>query len=342
MGFYPVNPCGGEYAIGTPRFPMMKINLENGKIFTIKTLNISEKNFYIQSVMLNGKPLDVPFIQHKDITDGGELIFTMGEKPSDWGILKGKKYAFENNKKEEKIKNTFVPKSFVLKGERSFMDSTYIALGNADERAKVFYSINGFEPELYQAPILINETAELNFWAIKEGFNNFDIRDRTCTSLFSKIPINRSISLKNKYASQYSAGGNNALIDFIKGNKNYHTGAWQGYEGVDCEAIIDLGKEKPFSKITLGVLQDNNAWIFAPTEIQVFTSENGITFTTFDTIKIDIDEHTEGAIVKDFFTEKKGNARFLKIIAKNKGICPPWHKGAGYKSWIFLDEISVE
>lgn len=342
MGFYPVNPCGGEYVIGTPRFPSMKINLENDKSFTIKAQNISEKNFYIQSVTLNGTALDVPFIQHQDIMNGGELIFTMGDTPSNWGVLKDKKATSEKNNKEVKWRNSFVPKSFVAQGYRSFMDSTSVILGNADERTKVYYSINGFEPELYKTPILINETSEINFWAIKEGFKNFDINSRTSTSIFSKIPINRSIILKNKYATQYAASGNNALIDFIKGNKNYHTGAWQGYEGIDCEVIIDLKKETSFSKIAVGVLQDNNAWIFSPTQIEIFTSADGVTFQPFDVIKSNIDEHTEGAIVQDFSSIKRGNTRFMKIIAKNRGVCPDWHKGKGYKSWIFLDEISIE
>ncbi len=31
MGFYPVDPVSGRYEIGTPLFPEVRINLENGK-----------------------------------------------------------------------------------------------------------------------------------------------------------------------------------------------------------------------------------------------------------------------------------------------------------------------
>jgi hypothetical protein len=36
------------------------------------------------------------------------------------------------------------------------------------------------------------------------------------------------------------------------------------------------------------------------------------------------------------------NARFVKIFAKNIGVCPPGHKWAGRKAWLFVDEVMVE
>jgi len=29
-------------------------------------------------------------------------------------------------------------------------------------------------------------------------------------------------------------------------------------------------------------------------------------------------------------------------VAKNRGVCPAWHPGAGQKAWLFVDEIAVE
>ena len=81
MGFYPLNPASGQYAIGVPFFEEVKIRLPENKAFIIKAEGLSEKNMYIQRVSMNGKPLQGLYITHKHIMDGGELMFTMGPKP---------------------------------------------------------------------------------------------------------------------------------------------------------------------------------------------------------------------------------------------------------------------
>lgn len=89
MGFYPVNPANGVYDIGSPILKSATINLPNGKTFTVTTKNASETNKYIQSVKLNGKTYNKPFITHANIEAGGTLNFVMGAKPNKkWGIIK--------------------------------------------------------------------------------------------------------------------------------------------------------------------------------------------------------------------------------------------------------------
>jgi predicted alpha-1,2-mannosidase len=86
MGFYPVNPCGGIYLIGSPLLESFTINLENGKQFRITANGLSKDNIYIQSVRLNGQPMDNVWITHNAIVSGGTLEFEMGAKPSKWGV----------------------------------------------------------------------------------------------------------------------------------------------------------------------------------------------------------------------------------------------------------------
>ncbi|MBQ0057851.1 MAG: GH92 family glycosyl hydrolase [Bacteroidales bacterium] len=80
MGFYPVCPGSTDYALGSPVFPKVDINLENGKTFTIIADNASPQNIFVESVTLNGQPLTKPFITHSDIMDGGVLHFVMTDK----------------------------------------------------------------------------------------------------------------------------------------------------------------------------------------------------------------------------------------------------------------------
>lgn len=82
IGMYPENPVGGEYVLGSPSVDKAVVTMPNGKKFTIKVKNNSQKNVYVQSVKLNGKSYDKVYIMHDDMLKGGELEFTMGEKPN--------------------------------------------------------------------------------------------------------------------------------------------------------------------------------------------------------------------------------------------------------------------
>ena len=81
MGFYPVDPVSGKYEIGTPLFPKIKMNLDNGHTFTILAPNVNPQNIYIQSVKLNGKPYNKSYITHEQIMSGATIEFEMGDKP---------------------------------------------------------------------------------------------------------------------------------------------------------------------------------------------------------------------------------------------------------------------
>jgi predicted alpha-1,2-mannosidase len=82
MGFYPVTPGNGLYAIGSPLFEKTRIELPDGKSFTVRALNCSKKNKYIQSARLNGKEFNRAWIRHSEITSGGLLEFVMGDRPN--------------------------------------------------------------------------------------------------------------------------------------------------------------------------------------------------------------------------------------------------------------------
>ena len=85
MGFYPVCPASDYYVIGAPQLPKVAMHLSNGKTFTTIAKNLSDQNIYVQSVQLNGKSLENPFLTYNDVKKGGTLVFTMGPQPSQWG-----------------------------------------------------------------------------------------------------------------------------------------------------------------------------------------------------------------------------------------------------------------
>jgi predicted alpha-1,2-mannosidase len=86
MGFYPVTPGLPVYNIGSPFFENTKVDVGNGKYFSVKALNNSHENKYVQSATLNGKEWNNAWINHSDIINGGVLVMKMGPKANrNWG-----------------------------------------------------------------------------------------------------------------------------------------------------------------------------------------------------------------------------------------------------------------
>ena len=89
LGYYQVDQASGQYDIGSPLFSKVIITLEGPKpgTFIIKANNVSDKNMYIQSATLNGKPLNTTKFTQNDMVPDGSLVFEMGPKPNkNWGI----------------------------------------------------------------------------------------------------------------------------------------------------------------------------------------------------------------------------------------------------------------
>ncbi len=158
------------------------------------------------------------------------------------------------------------------------------------------------------------------------------------------LAVGKKIELKYAFARRYAGGGKNGLINGLKGTSDYNDGIWQGFEGVDLIATIDLGKTQHVKEISCGFLQNQVSWIFFPREVEFAVSTDG---KQFEILKQIVDksagkELDPEAKIKEISAKFELHAcRYVRIIAKNLSICPDWHPGAGGKAWIFADEIVV-
>ena len=82
LGFYPVTPGIPTYDVGSPVFEKATIYLKNGKEFVVVARNTSRDNKYVESIRLNGQPLNQVWFRHADIANGGTLELTMGNTPN--------------------------------------------------------------------------------------------------------------------------------------------------------------------------------------------------------------------------------------------------------------------
>jgi len=82
MGFYPVSPGSEQYQLGSPLVKKATIQLENGKTFTVEAKNQGEENVYVEKVELNHKPLNRFYLTHKELLQGGKLVFFLSASPN--------------------------------------------------------------------------------------------------------------------------------------------------------------------------------------------------------------------------------------------------------------------
>lgn len=82
LGFYPVCPGTDQYVFGAPYMPYVDVTLENGRHVVVKAPGVSDKNRYVQSVTVNGRPYSKLYVTHSMLTDGCTIEFKMGDKPN--------------------------------------------------------------------------------------------------------------------------------------------------------------------------------------------------------------------------------------------------------------------
>jgi len=155
----------------------------------------------------------------------------------------------------------------------------------------------------------------------------------------------KKIVLTYPFSEKYSAGGIEALTDGIRGSDSFRGGdkSWQGYQGTDFEAVVDLGDLTKVNKIAVGFFQATSSWVVFPQSVEFFTSINGVDFVSAGKVDIPSTLRNPDWTQNDFGIDvQNADVRFVKIFAKNYSELPKWHPEAGGKPWLMVDEIIVE
>lgn len=154
--------------------------------------------------------------------------------------------------------------------------------------------------------------------------------------------LGAKIVLENPSSSRYRGGGPNPLLDGRTALPDYRDGHWVGFPGKDLRAIVDLDSVQPVQDISSRFLHQPRVWIFLPAEVRFALSEDGLNFTevyfhTFDSLP-----PANGAFATTARWHGPDTARYVKIEAVNRGVCPSGYPGAGEKAWLFVDEIVIK
>lgn len=308
MGIYAVTPGILGWSTTEPYFKTIKVHLNEKKIEYIDEFR---SGYYLSQFGLDG-------YLKKRISLASEPIVPVP-------VIEGNSKSFKNNLEViiSYDKLNFVPDQKNLK-------AYYRIINNKKQEA--------FKE--YTKPFIITESVRI------EAFLQPDymITSDTISATFFKKPNNYTIDIKSEYNPQYHAGGKDGLLDGIHGTENWRKGDWQGYQGQDFEAVVDMQEVKPIKTLSATFLQDSRSWILMPTQVDYYTSNDNVNFTLAGSVSNDIDpKETENKIKNfGFQANKEIKARYVKVIAKNFGTLPEWHQGAGFEAFIFIDEIVIK
>ncbi|KZT13304.1 glycoside hydrolase family 92 protein [Laetiporus sulphureus 93-53] len=103
LGFYPVDPVSAEYAVGTPFYDKVTIDLPNANRPLVITSKGAPSMPYVKSLTVNGESVEVPMIRHEQIVSGGEIVFEMSAEPQAWAsatLVGGESTSSETDEKK--------------------------------------------------------------------------------------------------------------------------------------------------------------------------------------------------------------------------------------------------
>jgi hypothetical protein len=183
---------------------------------------VSASNFYIKSAKWNGQRLQNPYITQYHIMAGGVLELDMSSTPDD------KAFEFASTSTVYRD-HPAVP--WIDGGGRVFDSSTVVTLKSTSRTGRIHYMLDGSEPTanspVYSAPLLIDKTTTVKAIVVSAG----GARSLVETATFQKRANDWKVISISPYSPQYTGGGDNAIVDGIRGTVNFASGEWQGIQG---------------------------------------------------------------------------------------------------------------
>ncbi len=267
---------------------------------------------------------------------GGEIKFSMASQPQ-------LNYQYGD---KDLSQNKFPPLNYVrtpiiISSGVSFKEKQLVEI-KAEPAQTIYFRKNSSllkgTWQKYSSAIEVNESMQIESFVL----NNTGDSSYVVNANFVKRPNAFTIQIMSKYNPQYNAGGDEGLLDGIRGAKDWRKGYWQGFQGQNFEAIVDMGSAKKITEIKAGFLQDQRSWILMPKTVKFMGSTDGKNFELLSTASHQIKDNDNETILLDMAYQGAAKEfRYLKIIAENYGPLPAWHPGAGGEAFIFIDEIML-
>lgn len=204
------------------------------------------------------------------------------------------------------------------------------------EGAEIRYTTDGSDPTaaspVYTKPLKIKGLQAIQAKSFKPGFLP---SDATTVQLVKpgKVAID-SLTI-SPAPKKYVANGWKTLCDGQLGDDNFHEN-WLGFDATEVTATLFFKKKTKVSKISVGYLQQQGAWIFGPASVRVF-DENGQLLASLTLARAAEQQASGLSFISTALPEGKYKSLTVKVLALPA--IPDWHPGKGSPGWLFLDEV---
>jgi len=158
-------------------------------------------------------------------------------------------------------------------------------------------------------------------------------------SFNTHLGVDKTFSQLSNHSSKYSAGIG-ALNDGFSGTRNYADGFWRGYNEGRIDYVIDLGEAVNIAEVSVNFLENQGAWIFLPSSVEIQISQDSTSFKTVASKSYETKRRDDIEIIR-ISAAPKEKVRYVRLHATSPGTLPEWHAGKGENSWIFADEITI-
>ncbi|MBT9873519.1 family 20 glycosylhydrolase [Bacteroides salyersiae] len=175
-------------------------------------------------------------------------------------------------------------------------------------------------------------------WLQDNGYHPFDLSKEVGERPEAAIPVEhlglmKTVKYTSPYAPQYTAGGDSALVDGLRGGWTYGDKRWQGFLNTDMDITVDLGEMKEISSIAAEFMQLSGPYVWLPREVIISISEDGNTFTEQARLHTDVPTTEDRLVFRTYEWDGKASVRYVRYQALSNGI-----EGG----WLFTDEIVIK
>jgi len=223
-----------------------------------------------------------------------------------------------------------------------FNSSTEVKYPNLGDGIKVRYTKDHKDPTevspLFNSDLNLTESSVFKFRAFgnnAQASNPQELRIFRMSATHGKI-------IEATAATKPYDGSTDILLDRRKGNKNFRSGKWLGYQEPVVELSIKLLEPSNLDKLVVSTLEDQGAWIFAPEKVEVeytLTENNSVKKSKLLTTAGE-ESHSGMKYIELEGTSEQVSMIKLRIFTLSE--IPSWHPGKGTPPWLFLDEIILQ
>jgi len=242
------------------------------------------------------------------------------------------------------VESGVLPMPTISKDRERFNAPMTITISSVTPGAELRYTLDGSEPTesslLYKRPFKISSSTIVSVRAFKKGFApSFVTRNHYS---FDYV---KSATFEHKPNTPYNYRFQTALYDGEYGDVNNLSSGWIGFSASNLSVVLELAKEIVLESVVLRFAHNPDAWAFAPTSVDVYVSSDGVTYSDPIAAKITYDPQTlemnTTQLVNINVLVDKPGVKYVKVVAKNMGRIPSWHKNKGLRPWLMTDEIKL-